>query len=426
MNSAQQQTVALIVDPEFGDRLVPLASRMPVWVVETPANRDAVLRLRSQKHDMDPAKPVITTFKVPAGISVEEACLGVLADIELHHGEYSQKPPYFVLEVFGVEATQRIQAALRDLAFFRFIAGRNDGFTAKKQDPRSTDDLIRLALSEKDEEEAWGHVTTLHWRGTEEVYQKAAGLCQSPKPEERALGVNILSQLGVTDRLHPVQTAELLLTMLGKEAEAEVLQSIAVAFSHIDLAGNGSLMAKVCDGLSALKQHTDPDVRHGVALGLAGCTHPVAINTLIALMEDPDRDVRDWATFAMGTQTDEDSEAIRAALKRNLGDPDHEIRGEALVGLAKRGDRDILKYILDEFYADEVGVLLFDAIQEIKERPPQIYEKLLLLKETADRDPEAKINEPDGSPGYWYRRLTETIDLCRPKESNQTTAESGT
>jgi len=80
---------------------------------------------------------------------------------------------------------------------------------------------------------------------------------------------------------------------------------------------------------------------------MAGCATDEAINTLIELMGDPDEDVRDWATFGLGTQTDADSPEIREALRNLLSDPFEYARSEAVWGLAKRKDPEGLRILLE-------------------------------------------------------------------------------
>lgn len=48
-----------------------------------------------------------------------------------------------------------------------------------------------------------------------------------------------------------------------------------------------------------------------------------AIELLFRLMRDIETNVRDWATFALASQTDLDSPEIRRALTERLGDSDH-------------------------------------------------------------------------------------------------------
>lgn len=88
-------------------------------------------------------------------------------------------------------------------------------------------------------------------------------------------------------------------------------------------------------------------------------------------MTDVDDSVRDWATFAIGTQCDADSPGIRASLAANLADADGEIRGEAMVGLARRGDCDVIDRIVEALQVPEASRLVFDAADEILGRYPQ-------------------------------------------------------
>jgi hypothetical protein len=62
----------------------------------------------------------------------------------------------------------------------------------RRDDPRSTDELIALALNEKDEDAAWDPVVVLHFRATPEVLSKAQTLCRSSVRRERELGADIL------------------------------------------------------------------------------------------------------------------------------------------------------------------------------------------------------------------------------------------
>lgn len=68
--------------------------------------------------------------------------------------------------------------------------------------------------------------------------------------------------------------------------------------------------------------------------------------TLLRLTEDPDENVRDWATFGLGVLGDADSEAIREALVRRLVDADENVREEAMVGLGKRRDPCVLSILV--------------------------------------------------------------------------------
>ena len=87
----------------------------------------------------------------------------------------------------------------------------------------------------------------------------------------------------------------------------------------------------------------------------------LACSAMIKLSRDSDRDVRDWATFTLAKQFDSDSPALRSALEERLVDSGHEIRGEALVGLARRRYANIAQQILRELQGDFHGDSVLEA-----------------------------------------------------------------
>lgn len=245
----------------------------------------------------------------------------------------------------------------------------------RKQDSRSTEELIQLALSEKDEELAWQLVTILHHRATREVFEQAKALCQSQNAKERILGVNILGQLGIPDRLFIDESLAILFTLLEKEQDADVLSSIGVALGHI-----GDIRAVKL--LVNIKNHPNEEVRFGVVFGLLGHAEKLAINALIELSSDEDEEVRNWATFGLGSLIEIDSNEIREALFNRISENNSEIRGEAFLGLAKRGDKRIVEPLLQELCSEEVGTLAVEAAKEIKD--PSLHSALTDLKDWWD------------------------------------------
>jgi hypothetical protein len=71
-----------------------------------------------------------------------------------------------------------------------------------------------------------------HYKGSREVLEAATRLCASDSADERQLGANILSQLGMPDRTLPDECFEILAAMLTKETDPNVLECIGVAFGH--------------------------------------------------------------------------------------------------------------------------------------------------------------------------------------------------
>ncbi len=195
-------------------------------------------------------------------------------------------------------------------------------------DPRPTETLIAGAL--ENEEDAT-FVIILQFRGTQDVFDAAARLCQSPVARERGIGVWILGQLGVQPPTFVTESVDLLLAMLETEPDTEVLENIVVALGQ-----RGD--PRAIEPLVGLRSHPNAYVRYGVALGLQNYDDPRAIDALIQLSADVDSNVRDWATFGLGSIQDVDTPEVREALFARLQDDDEQVRAEAVTGLARRGD----------------------------------------------------------------------------------------
>jgi HEAT repeat protein len=260
-----------------------------------------------------------------------------------------------------------------------------------EDDPRPVDELIAFLLGGPDEDPYWDAVGALHRRGTREVLDRAVGLCRSPCAVERRVGADILAQLGVPERAFPEAGLHILLPMLAVERDPAVLRSILVALSHYRC-----LEAIV--PASRLRHHDDPEVRFAVVFALMCHEDSQAFDTLAELTRDPEADVRDWATFALGTRVEADTPGLREALVERLADPDDDTRAEAMVGLARRGDRRVLPALREELASDSVGTLAVEAAALIGE--PDLYPLLVALR------------------GWWVldaESLAEAIRACSPR-----------
>lgn len=125
-------TVAIVVAPEYGDRVGALAARMPVWIADTPSNRAAAERLWRQ-YAARRARADVTTFVVDPDESPEQWCAGVIAAVDLHHGEWSHDPPYGAVEVHGATPNDAVRAALAEYGLTQ-ITRELEGFRASKPD----------------------------------------------------------------------------------------------------------------------------------------------------------------------------------------------------------------------------------------------------------------------------------------------------
>lgn len=223
-------------------------------------------------------------------------------------------------------------------------------------DPRTVDELFLAALTETDDDLAWQPVSALHYRGTHEALDRARALCLSECSFERRLGADVLGQLGVPERTFSRECCAILMRMLKGERKANVLQSVLIAISH-------NHWPEVISQASQCAYHSDPGVRHAAALALIGYEEETAIECLIRLSRDPDNDVRDWATFGLGSQCDLGIPPIRDALAERLSDPHDDTRTEAIMGLARRQDPRAVAAIHQELASDSVGSLIFEAAE---------------------------------------------------------------
>ena len=190
----------------------------------------------------------------------------------------------------------------------------------------------------------------VHYRGGRAEFELGIEYSRSSDPLDRVTGANILAELGWSERTYLEESVAALLKML-EDVDDEVVSAAAVALGH-----RADPIA-----IPALIRHADhPNaaVRLGVVLGLTGHSQTDAIRTMIRLSADCDHDVRNWATFGIGSQIHEDTPEIRDALRKNLTDPDPEIRGEAIVGLAERKDQHTADALLREWDSSDVVTVL--------------------------------------------------------------------
>jgi hypothetical protein len=136
-----------------------------------------------------------------------------------------------------------------------------------RDDARSVDELISVALGEPGEDVAWDAIWTLRRRGSLEVFERASALCRSFCIVERTLGVDILGQLGIPDRSFPKSCLSIPLGMLKAESDHEVLGSVLIALAHLGEPGAIGPAAR-------FRHHADPDVRHGVVHAMMGHDSP--------------------------------------------------------------------------------------------------------------------------------------------------------
>jgi len=154
--------------------------------------------------------------------------------------------------------------------------------------------------------------------------------------------------------------------------------------------------ARTIDALVEVSEHGSSNVRWAVATALEDLiADERAERVLLRLMRDGDTSVRDRATFAVGSLSDHDTPRIRAALVERLGDDDRSVAHEAALGLARRRDARAILYI---------ALAVQSADGEIEEAADEISSPDMLTELLKARD---SVGELAG--------LHKLIDRCRAR-----------
>jgi HEAT repeat protein len=219
-----------------------------------------------------------------------------------------------------------------------------------------------LAVADDESDERWEPVRTLHRRGDRPTFEAADALCRSTDPVQRCLGADILARLGLGEEPFLDERLAVLCELADRETNLNVLYSALSALGHL---GD----QRALEQLLRHSHHPDRDIRFAVAVALPACLAEGVMSSetaaLLRLMEDQDEEVRDWATFGVGTLLEIDGPEIRDALVRRLSDPGADTSGEAVVGLARRKDPRCVEAIDRALVSANVGNLVVEAAAEL-------------------------------------------------------------
>ncbi len=204
-----------------------------------------------------------------------------------------------------------------------------------------------------DGDQRWACVHELHRRGSPSTCAAALEWCASPEPLVRALGADVLGQLGWPDTHPYAERARPALGALLADPDPTVVGCALVALAHL----GGADVAQI----AGLAVHSDAGVRRDLAYALGPhADDPRAVDTLIALVGDPSAEVRDWAAFGLAV-AEVDTPELRDALAARLDDPCEAVRLEAVHGLAARHDARVADALAQFLAGDEVPTLALEA-----------------------------------------------------------------
>lgn len=266
---------------------------------------------------------------------------------------------------------------------------------------QSLKSLVGMALQDWGSQSSWDAIYAFHLTGSPDTLALTRRLARSRNVRKRTLGMLIASQLQKRTKGAPLaseeyavpETQDLLLNGL-QDGDDGVIEAAISGFGH-----RPHPLALPC--LIKFSSNPNQRIRYSVAFALGKYAEDDAIETLLQLMRDESAEVRDWATFAIGTLHVIDTPAIRDALWENLTDPDEDVKGEALEGLAARRDERAIPVLLSRLSTDSLGYEL-DAAKQMAS--PLLLDRLVAIRDAITIDENLET--------YWYNRLLSAIDAC--------------
>lgn len=267
---------------------------------------------------------------------------------------------------------------------------------------RNNKSLIGMALQTWESDTSWEAIAELQMRGSPETVALAQRMARSRNWRKRALGMYIASQLRQRKKGGPLGSIEfalestqaLLLAGLHDQHK-EVVRAAASGFGHRP---HPAALSRLIE----LSQHPEWETRIQVVFALNRYADADSVDALVRLAKDKSDEVRDWATFGLGSMLDADGPEIRNVLWQNLQDSDEDVRGEALAGLAVRKDERIIPLLLERLDANCQCYEL--------EAAEQMASPLLLEQLEAIHAEVAGLEKLDA---YWYRCLNDAIAACK-------------
>jgi HEAT repeat protein len=263
---------------------------------------------------------------------------------------------------------------------------------------RSLDARIHAALAAYDEDTRWELIAGIMDECPDDVFEASSGLVRGEHERERTLGADILGRLVGIDPEAALDVERALLPALQNERAPHAIASMVAALGHV---GDPGALGQIIP----LGHHPDAGVRLAVAFAVATVSpRPLADDArlgLIHLSRDEDPEVRDWATFGLGTLANDEGPDVTAALLARANDTYHEARAEALFGLAVRRDPRAVPHLIRALSSAHVQGRELDAAAEAAD--PRLLPALWALQGTGLAD--------EG-------RVRRAIDRCSGRDSS--------
>ncbi len=228
----------------------------------------------------------------------------------------------------------------------------------------TSEKIFARLLNNKTQKTFWKNIDELRNRPNTRVYNQAFKLANYKTEKEKIIGIYVLAQLGFNPRFQQQKTVDLYFKLLENEKSPKVISAILSSISH----NNGNLNENQISKLIKFKNHNYSVVRFQLTIALSCLKNEKAIKTLIELSQDKKTDIRNWATFSLGSLIETNNTEITKALWNRINDKNQETKFEAILGLANRKDNRIKEIIKRELKNGEYGTLLFDAIETLNDK----------------------------------------------------------
>jgi len=219
--------------------------------------------------------------------------------------------------------------------------------------------LMHKAYLEEDDEIYMSYIHELRKRGNHKVFNLAKEYAYSKEPVKRDISASVLSQIGYKSGAFKGESIHLLSKLLN-DKNVEVLSSAIYAFGF-------RKCTRYAKKLASFITLNSKEVNEALAFSLGGYEDHDAVDALILLMKNKDFDIRNWATFSLAQITEMNSQKIRDALFENVND-EKEIRGEAMLGLARKKDKRVIDVIINDLQSEFYGSWIFEAIREMPDK----------------------------------------------------------
>ncbi len=158
------------------------------------------------------------------------------------------------------------------------------------------EEILSRLLKNKSKTNYWNYIRELRKRKSTTTYQKATELTNSENNVEKVIGINILAQFGYP-RKHKNRNLNTYFKLLKTENSIKTVSSILYGIGH----NNENLSESQIDLICQFQSNKSATIRYSLTSALSGVENDNAIKTLIKLTKDKDSDIRDWATFGIGS-----------------------------------------------------------------------------------------------------------------------------